>query len=167
MSRLVAQLFDTTAVESGALRLEPNYCDLVTVLTQAASVSAPLDAVVLDLPPSCTVWGDHDRIEQVFVNLVSNALRHNPDGTKVTIRVLPVGEGDETVRVEVSDDGQGLPPDPLAYLNGEISERANEEGLGLRLVRGLVLAHRGSVSATVDGGTTIEVEIPVDRIEEG
>jgi signal transduction histidine kinase len=162
----VAQLFDATAVESGALRLQLNYFDLVAVLTQAASVSAPLQAVFLDLPPSCTVWGDRDRIEQVFVNLVSNALHHNPDDTKVTIRLVPVSEGDETVRVEVSDDGLGLPPEARAYLNGETAEQANEEGLGLRLVRGLVAAHHGSVRASVDGGTTVEVELPMDRIEE-
>ena len=164
MSRLVAQLFDDTAIEIGALRLDQNYFDLVAVVEQAASIAAPGESVVFVLPESFTVWGDRDRLEQVFVNLISNAFRHNPEGTKVDVLLeAPAGNGQQQVVVEVVDDGAGLPDDALAYLNGETVDRSKDQGLGLRLVRGIVAAHAGSVQARAGGGTAVAVRLPIER----
>ena len=164
MSRLVAQLFDDTALDIGALRLDMNYCDLVPVVEQAASIAAPNESVMFFLPDSLTAWGDRDRLEQVFVNLISNAYRHNPAETKVRIRLkASTGTGPQQAVVEVVDDGNGLPDDALAYLNGEILDRSKDQGLGLRLVRGIVAAHEGSIRATVHGGTTVAVQLPIER----
>ena len=164
MSRLVAQLFDDTALEKGALRLDQNYCDLVAVVEQAASIAAPRSSVVFVLPENCTVWGDRDRLEQVFVNLISNAFRHNPEGTRVDVRLeVPAENGQQQVVVEVVDDGAGLPDDALAYLNGETVDGLKGQGLGLRLVRGIVAAHAGSVQARAGAGTTVTVRLPIER----
>src|SRR5258708_29981105 len=62
-----------------------------------------------DLPP---VWADHDRLEQVFVNLLANAVGHNPPGTTVRVRAEPAEGG--WVVVTVTDDGIGLPPEGAA-----------------------------------------------------
>ena len=164
MSRLVAQLFDDTALEKGVLRLDQNYCDLVAVVEQAASIAAPRSSVVFVLPENCTVWGDRDRLEQVFVNLISNAFRHNPEGTRVDVRLkVPAENGQQQVVVEVVDNGAGLPDDALAYLNGETVDGLKGQGLGLRLVRGIVAAHAGSVQATAGAGTTVTVRLPIER----
>ena len=162
MSRLVAQLFDDSAIGSGALRLSVNYCDLSAVVEQAASIAAPGGSIVLDVPPSVTVWGDRDRLEQVFVNLISNACRHNAEGTKVAVSLEPRAK---VVAVAIADDGSGLPADAVAYLEGETDDRSITQGLGLRLVRGLVDAHGGAISVDVEGGTRIEVQLPVDQDE--
>ncbi len=167
MARLVAELFDETAIESGALRLEPNYCDLVAILVEAASIAAPAGAVILDLPDACNVWGDRDRLEQVFVNLIANAVRHNDDD--ITVRISTewplAGDGapaTDLMVVRVEDDGVGMPASALEYLNGQRLDRPNDEGLGLRLIKGLVEAHRGTVRAAVDDGTTVLVTLPID-----
>lgn len=164
MSRLVAQLFDDTAIDLGVLRLNQNYCDLVAVVEQAASIAAPRESVLFAVPESFTVWGDRDRLEQVFVNLISNAFCHNPEGTTVDVRLqaLP-GNGHQHVVVEVVDAGNGLPADALAYLNGEQIDRPKGQGLGLRVVRGIVAAHQGSVQASADMGTTVAVRLPIER----
>ena len=164
MSRLVAQVFDETAIEIGALRLDRNYCDLVAVVEQAASIAAPHQSEAFLLPASFTVWGDRDRLEQVFVNLISNAYRHNGDGTKVEVSLEAfAGRGQPHVVVKVADDGAGLPADAQAYLNGDTADRSKGQGLGLRLVRGIVAAHGGSIRATVHGGTTVAVRLPIER----
>lgn len=164
MNRLVAQLFDDTAIELGALRLDQSYIDLVSVVEQAASIAAPHESVALALPESFTVWGDRDRLEQVFVNLISNACRHNPEGTKVDVLLkAPAENGRRQVVVEVVDNGAGLPEDALAYLNGDTVDRSKDEGLGLRLVRGIVTAHEGSVQARASEGTAVAVRIPIEQ----
>ena len=163
MSRLVDQLFDEAAIDSGALRLQLNYCDLVAVLLDAASVSAPVGSVTFDVPEAFTIWGDQDRLQQIFVNLISNASRHNPEDTLIKVLLHP--DGNAAVRVLVTDTGDGIPAEAAAYLNGDVAERPKDQGLGLRLVKGLVEAHHGSVHAMVEDGTTVTVRLPVDRAE--
>ena len=111
LGRLVDDLLDFSAIESGLMRLQPDWCDIRLVLEaaiaclprdNAASVSLTCDA---GLP---VVWADHDRMEQVFVNLLNNACGHNPPGTRVqVIAVAGLGE----VAISVIDDGLGMPPE--------------------------------------------------------
>ena len=88
LGRLVDDLLDFSAIESGVMRLQRDWCDIrlvieaaVSCLTneQSAAVSITCDA---GLP---VVWADHDRLEQVFVNLLNNAFQHNPPGTRVSV----------------------------------------------------------------------------------
>ena len=86
LGRLVDDLLDFSAIESSTLRLQPDWCDLALVARRggrlpAAGTIAP--RVEVDCAPELpVVWADHDRLEQVFVNLLENALRHNPAGTR-------------------------------------------------------------------------------------
>ena len=166
LGRLVAQMFDESSLESGLLRLYPDYYDLVAVISQASGVVAASGSVDLSLPVRCEIWGDSDRLEQVFINLIGNALRHNPEGTKVEVRMVEPAPDDRSVVVEVSDNGQGMPKDALDYVTG-VGVRDRDRGLGLRLVRGLVAAHGGNIEAESrqgeDGGTTVRVHLPIDR----
>jgi signal transduction histidine kinase/ABC-type multidrug transport system ATPase subunit len=162
MGRLVAQMFDESALESGLLRLNANFYDLSAVLRAAASVAAPQHYVVLDVPERCEVWGDSDRLEQVFVNLIGNAIQHNPEHTRVAVHLARPNEQDTHVRVVVSDDGRGLPPDALDYLSGVIQDRDRNLGLGLRLIRGLVQAHGGHILAEAANGSIVQVVLPIE-----
>ncbi|MEM8906115.1 MAG: ATP-binding protein, partial [Actinomycetota bacterium] len=163
MGRLVAQLFDDSAIESGTLRLDVNYCDLVAAVERAASIAAPPGVITSDLPERLPVWADSDRLEQVFVNLFANAVRHNAEGTKVRVTLADESPADGTVAVAVRDDGVGIPDHELSYLNGDHDDRHEMGGLGLRLVRGFVRAHGGTVRARVGGGTTVIVTLPLDE----
>ncbi|MGH8975857.1 MAG: ATP-binding cassette domain-containing protein, partial [Acidimicrobiia bacterium] len=113
MSRLVADLLDSSAIESGVLRLNPDWCDLPLVLRAALGCLSPEQAAAVDLswdPALPPVWGDHDRLEQVFVNLMENALRHTAPGTRVRVHA-GLGRRSGTVAVQVQDDGPGIPPE--------------------------------------------------------
>ena len=161
MSRLVEQLFDESAIQAGTLRLVLHYCDLVGVLTSAISIAAPGRHVAVDLPASFTIWGDRDRLQQVFVNLIGNAFRHNDEATTVCVS-LSHADGDPNVTVRVADDGDGMPLSARRSLHEGDSEPLEGQRLGLRLVRGFVRAHGGSASVVVDQGTVVTVRLPIE-----
>jgi signal transduction histidine kinase/ABC-type branched-subunit amino acid transport system ATPase component len=168
LGRLVDNLLDFSAIESSTLRLTLDWCDLALVVDAAVACLPPANAalVEVDCPPDVpVVWGDHDRLEQVFVNLLENAFRHNPDGTRV--RVAVGGDGPADVLVTVSDDGDGMPSDIAAALNGMRSERRRAtagSGLGLSIARGIIDAHGGTIELEPAArGTRFSIRLPIDH----
>jgi signal transduction histidine kinase/ABC-type multidrug transport system ATPase subunit len=168
LNRLVGDLLDFSAIESSTMRLQSDWCDLSLVLEAAVACVRPVAPSVVsidcghDLP---VVWGDHDRLEQVFVNLLDNALRHNPPGTRVWIEAST--DGDREVLVTVTDDGEGMTPevDERMPAVGRPRSRAGGAGLGLSIVNGIVGAHGGSfVVDPSQRGTTARVRLPVERV---
>ena len=159
LSRLVDALFDTASMEAGTFLPNLDYCGL-TIAAQRARQLIGEQFITLDLPESLTVWADGDRLEQVFINLFGNSVRHNPPGTAVVVSVAePSRPG--MAAVEVRDNGAGLPPDVLAFLNGQQPELGPDRGLGVRLVRGFVLALGGEVVATSSSeGSAITIMLP-------
>jgi signal transduction histidine kinase len=167
LGRLVDDLLDFSAIESGILRLQQDWCDLPLVL-EAAIACLPPDVsppVRLSCAPDLPViWADHDRLEQVFVNLLANAIGHNPAGTSVTVTVTGSGRG--RVAVTVADDGVGLSPD----LVGAPFEPARRRrvptagaGLGLSIAKGIVAAHGGEIELVPqDSGTCFRICLPVE-----
>ncbi|SEF18419.1 GAF domain-containing protein [Jiangella alba] len=167
MERLVGDLLDSSAIESGLLRLRPDWTDVRLVLEAARScVPHPgrvKIGVAAGLPP---IWADHDRLEQVFVNLLENAVRHGgPDGA---VRVAAAAvDGGASVEVLVSDDGPGIPADVAERIfeprvRGEGSTGA---GLGLAIVRGIAEAHGGRVELTTGPESGFRVTLPVEPAE--
>ncbi|MGH3744753.1 MAG: histidine kinase dimerization/phospho-acceptor domain-containing protein, partial [Mycobacteriales bacterium] len=96
LGRLVNDLLDFSTIESGILRLNSDWCDIPLVLDAAVAVLPPEAASrvhVAAAPGLPAIWADHDRLEQVFVNLIGNALGHNPPGTKVVVTAAASGPG--------------------------------------------------------------------------
>ena len=114
LGRLVDDLLDFSAIESGIMRLQRDWCDIRLVLEAAIAClprdNAPSVELTCDagLP---VVWADHDRLEQVFVNLLNNAFCHNPPGTRVQVTAEAGAAG---VAISVLDDGLGMPPELVA-----------------------------------------------------
>ncbi len=168
MERLVGDLLDSSAIESGLLRLRPDWTDVRLVLEAARSCVPHPDrvkvAVAADLPP---IWADHDRLEQVFVNLLENGVRHGgPDGA-VRVTAAAVGGG-TSVEVLVSDDGPGIPPEVAERIfeprvRGEGSTGA---GLGLAIVRGIAAAHGGRVELVAGPESSFRVTLPVEPADD-
>ncbi len=172
LGRLVGDLLDSSAIESGLLRLEPDWCDLQLVLEAAISCLPPLrtGAVKLHCQPGLApIWADHDRLEQVFVNLVENAVLHNPPGTHVEVDARLEAPGQVAVRV--SDDGTGVPADLVAHIfephNGGHRPHKPGAGLGLSIAYGIVKAHGGDMTLESDGdGACFVVRLPVEAPSE-
>jgi signal transduction histidine kinase/ABC-type multidrug transport system ATPase subunit len=166
LGRLVGDLLDSTAIESGVLRLQRHWCDLRLVVEAAVRLVANGSTIRLhadaDLEP---MWGDHDRLEQVFVNLLENAVAHggSPDGIDVTLRR---GASRGTVEAEVADQGPGIPPRLVGRIfEPRVRGRADGAGagLGLPIAKGIVEAHGGSLEAVpADRGARFVVTLPCE-----
>jgi signal transduction histidine kinase len=166
MERLVGDLLDSTAIESGVLRLQRDWCDLALVVSAAANCLSRGPAVRVHAAGGVEpVWADHDRLEQVFVNLLENAASHGASarGTDVTVRA---GGAPGWAEVEITDYGAGIPAG-LAEKIFEPRVRGTTEvagtGLGLPIARGIIEAHGGTlVVAPADPGASFVVALPAD-----
>ncbi|MEA2144680.1 MAG: hypothetical protein QOG59_267, partial [Solirubrobacteraceae bacterium] len=170
LGRLVDDLLDFSAIESGVMRVAPDWCDLRLVAEAAVACLPPEWAVAVgiefepSLPP---VWADHDRLEQVLVNLLSNALRHNPTGTRAA--VTAAGLGDRHVAITVSDDGSGLPAElranPFSFTGRSRCATAGA-GLGLSITNGIIEAHHGAIELVeTERGTAFCIRLPIESPE--
>ena len=170
MGRLVGDLLDFSAIDSGTLRLVADWCDVGLVLDAARGCTAQPALIDIgdcaDLP---SIWADHDRLEQVFVNLFENALRHATGLTRVVVTVT----SDEATRIlgpgitiRVEDDGVGIPEDiaERVFLPHERGAAVGPgAGLGLTIARGIIDAHAGTIHlAPAVSGAAIVVSLPVE-----
>ena len=147
--RLVNDLLTLSRLQRGAMQLQPTATDLAAVARSAVSLAgakAARSGVRLDLEPAgqpVPVYADGDRLQQVILNLIDNALRATPPGGTVAVRV-GAEAGEAVLRVE--DDGEGLAGEELerafeAYYRGS----GGGAGLGLTIAREIVTAHKGRI----------------------
>lgn len=171
MSRMVDDMLDLSRMAGGRVRLTRRATDLGAVLHDAVEACATVlreraHTVVLEVAPDLVVDGDHDRLVQVFVNLVSNAAKYTPPQGHVTVRAA---RRDGDIVAEVRDDGIGIAPELLVHLFEPFvqgvpsAERCGGVGLGLAIARSLVELHGGTIRAASQGlhaGTTFTVRLP-------
>lgn len=174
MSELVDELLLLARLDAGRpLESEPvDLTRLVLDVTSDARVAAPQHRWQLELPEEpVQVRGDDLRLHQVLANLLSNAARHTPAGTVVTVALTTSarsGQPDLAV-LSVTDNGPGIPPDLQAdvferFVRGDSSRSraAGSSGLGLAIVHAVTVAHGGTAEVTSrPGETRFTVTLPV------
>ncbi|MFL5270991.1 MAG: ATP-binding protein, partial [Anaeromyxobacteraceae bacterium] len=159
--KLINDLLDLSRLEESRLRLAVREHELVAHLrglTAETQVLAARKGLALRFAPAverADVFCDLDRMERVFVNLISNAVKFTPPGGHVEVRVADAGDA---VFVEVEDDGPGFPPDKAAELFERFyqvdmggTRQHGGAGIGLALAKELVALHGGTISAASDG----------------
>ncbi|HET9095702.1 MAG TPA: ATP-binding protein [Candidatus Baltobacteraceae bacterium] len=175
LTTLVQRLLEQARVESGELVLQIEEIDLEEVarpIVQSFGPQAASKNVRLELGAQrpAIVEADEQRLSQVFVNLIDNALRFTPSGGSVTV-TLDVQDGYAVVKV--SDTGMGIPYKDLPYVferfyvaDPSRTRGVSGAGLGLSIVKQIVEAHRGTVGveSTLGSGTTFTVRIPVAAV---
>jgi len=172
LSRLVDDLLDVSRIATGKIELNREHIDLRSVLSQAGEqVQALLRArerpLELSLPPQpLWVLGDAPRLTQVVTNLLTNAIKFTAGDRRIALRL----EGDDDVRITVSDDGDGIAPAllPLIFDRFVQGEQALQRakgglGLGLAIARNIVELHGGRIAAHSAGlghGSEFVVTLP-------
>ena len=170
--RMVEGLLQVARLESGALsmaREDVAPARLIESAVSALEVQAKEAGVTFDVAGAETLpslRGDPDKLAQLFLNVLDNAVKHSPRGAAVHVR----GERDDgTVVVRVRDAGSGLPQGAQARLfqrfyRGDNAER-NGTGLGLAIAQAIAQAHGGMIRASnIDGGgAEFSVQLPVAR----
>ncbi len=193
--RLVDDLNQVAALESGALPLDRRPVNITALAENALGRAAPLakvkdvnliNAAAPDLP---VVNVDPERIEQALFNLLENAVRHTPAGGLVSVQSSVISDQsptqsldaelftDHCLLITVKDTGEGIPPEHLPHIFERFyrADRSRSRaaayppgesgaGLGLAIVRAIVEAHGGEVSAASDGvqgrGSTFTLRLP-------
>jgi signal transduction histidine kinase/ActR/RegA family two-component response regulator len=170
---LINEVLDIAAIEAGRLPLSLEPVPVADVVAEAVSLIRPLadqhGVLLASQSPSCDahVRGDRQRLKQILLNLVSNAVKYNREGGSVRLDCEELAGG--RMRVKVSDTGPGIPAESIERLfvpferleNGQ--EAAEGTGLGLPLSKGLAEAMGGTLELTtaVGQGTTFWVELPL------
>lgn len=167
LNRLASDVKLAAAAQEHALDLHPAPVDLEELVDSACTLFAPRyrDKGVL-LTNACTGSGtvlvDPDRMQQVLVNLLDNALRHTPPGGQVRMRCQPGA-------ITVEDTGDGIAPEDLEKvfdrfqrLDAARTDRSGS-GLGLTIARAIVAEHGGTLTAASDGlskGSSFVIRLP-------
>ena len=176
LTALVGQLLEQARAESGQLKLNLSDVDLEEV---ARPIVASFDqqasnkgvSVELTSLRPVRVEADPDRLAQIFVNLVDNALRHTPAGGRIRIE-LDARDSDAVLRIR--DTGEGIPYRDLPHIferfyvvDRSRTRGSGGAGLGLAIVKGIVDAHGGAISAEsmLGRGTSFTIRLPIMRIK--
>jgi signal transduction histidine kinase len=176
MAGLLDDLLDVSRVTRGMVTLCKQEVAVRLLVDEAVEQARPLiearahTFALVDETAGAVVHGDRKRLVQVLSNLLSNAAKYTPPGGHVQVRVTP---DDAMVRIAVSDNGVGMAPDLVAsafelFRQGARTPDRSQGGLGigLALVRSLVLLHGGQVGASSPGegmGSEVVVAFPCSR----
>lgn len=138
--------------------------DLAEALRERVAALPAAARVTVEPAPPVAVVADQSRLEQCVANLIDNALVHGSDTTQVVVRSFV---DDDRLVVEVSDDGPGIAPDLLPrvfepYVTTRADRSSGTAGLGLAVVRSLVEAQDGEITASSPGrGTVVTIRVPL------
>jgi signal transduction histidine kinase len=170
---LVENLLDAGSIEAGTFQVRAQPTSVRACLQEAMVFVEPLlDAkrqrLEVDLRSSDRVLADARRTSQVFANLIANASKYAPEGTRVTVTA---NSRDGFVEVTVSDEGPGIPADEQPRLfqrffrSREVRDQAGGLGLGLTICRAIVLAHGGDIRVESEAGrgTSVHFTLPKAR----
>jgi CheY-like chemotaxis protein/two-component sensor histidine kinase len=173
----VESLLDSSRIAAGKLRLDAERVPLSAVLQSSVDSLRPeaeakgirLDLTVPSTP--VTLIGDSGRLQQVFSNLLTNSIKFTASGGRVQIRLARNGS---QAQVEVADNGEGISVDFLPHVFERFRQAEGAKGrahgglgLGLAIVRELVHAHGGTISADSAGkgkGSTFLVALPIPAV---
>jgi two-component system CheB/CheR fusion protein len=168
MGELVERLFDVSRIQTGKLELVVEPIDLVDVVRRAIDVSEGLnDAPPINLtaPRSLKLKGDAGRLEQVFLNVLGNAVEHGAGTPTIDVSIARAGP---LATVEVVDRGQGIATSelPLVFMPYVRLGRKQSDaglGLGLFLAKEIATAHGGTIdiASRRRQGTTITIQLPI------
>jgi len=172
----VESLLDLSRIAAGKLQLDSERIELAALVRSVVDSLRPTaDATDINLQisaePDVVIVGDAARLQQIFSNLLTNAVKFTPRGGHVQVRLCRVASN---AQIQVADDGGGIDSDLLPHIfdrfrQGESTKGRSHGGLGLGLaiVRELVEAHGGSVLAESPGrgrGSTFTVTIPIPAV---
>jgi len=176
-AQLIEDLLDVSRIITGKLRLDVRPIELLPVIEAALDAVRPAaNAKSIELqtqldPLAGAVSGDPSRLQQVFWNLLANAVKFTSRGGRVEVRLERV---DSHVELTVKDTGQGITPEFLPYVfdrfrqaDGSTTRLHGGLGLGLAIVRHLVELHGGTVRADSAGsgqGATFNVQLPLAQL---
>ena len=175
LSSIVEELLDFSRMQGGHIAVKFERMDLLAELEEAVFLfrdRAAREGIELiyveaaDMPP---ILGDHDRLKQVFINIIDNAIKYSNRGDKVRVEAADMGAH---VQVVVSDSGVGISREDLPKIKNKFYKANNTRpgsGIGLALADEIVRRHKGrlEIDSEEGVGTTVTITLPAAPPESG
>jgi signal transduction histidine kinase len=176
LSRLINDLLDLSRIEAGKSDLQPTRLPVVALTHEVVEHLWPMAAEkhirlgVAAADASLTAWADREKVTQVLMNLMGNAIKFTPSHGTVTVAIHR--SGDAWVQISVTDTGPGIPADEATHIFDQFYQIATEgrqkttgTGLGLAIAKSLVEMHGGQlwVESDVGRGSTFAFTLPVQQ----
>ena len=170
LTNMVTELLEFTRIQDGRFNLRIELIDIAAELEDAlftygelmkqAGMTVKYNAPPAEIP---LIPGDPERLKQVFLNLLDNAMKHGGDGEKVDVSLR---QEEDRVRIDVRDYGHGIPKGELPHVKEKFykgSSKNRGTGIGLSVCDEIVTRHGGAleVSNAPDGGCLVTVTLPL------
>ena len=170
LTSIVEELLDISRIQSGRMKLMTEKIDLVAELDEAVYMLKErsiqerkhlmFDSPIEPFPP---VMGDKNRLRQVFLNIIDNALKYTPEGGNVIVQIL---NKESNIEVLISDTGCGIAPEDLPKVKDKFykaNQNVGGSGIGLAVADEIVQMHGGTldIESGIGVGTTVKIFIPV------
>ena len=166
---MVEELLDFSRLQNGRLKMECCPLDLVAELTDAVLFcEARIQREGLLLAYSepeemIPVYADPDRLRQVFINILDNAIKYSAPGGRITVKIW---QGEYKAFIEIIDQGRGIPPEDLENVKTKFYKGSNSvrgSGIGLALVDSIMTALDGTMDlkSTLGRGTVVTLGLPI------
>ena len=172
LSVMVEELLDFSRLQSGRMVLQPMKLDIIAELSEAVltfeqrAIREKKALIYNENDDIIPVMGDKNRLRQVFVNIIDNALKYSDEGGSVIISAIRLENG--FVDIVVKDTGIGIPADQLEkvktkFFKGNATRRGS--GIGLAVADEIIRMHGGEILLdSVEGeGTTVTIRLPIDK----
>lgn len=172
--RLVSNLLDLSKIEAGKMELKREEIDIVSFLNEIImsyenNLKEKSLSFYKDLPLDIgTIWADKDKLIEVVINLLNNAIKYTPEKGQVHFSVK---KSDKEIRFEITDTGPGIPPEYKDKIFDKFERIAAEKeegtGLGLPIAKEIVELHKGSIWVESESGkgSTFIFILPIDMRE--
>jgi signal transduction histidine kinase len=169
---LIGGVLDLARIENGRVAYHLSTVDVGKLFDELEALVTPQanakrhDLVIEDVEPGLAVEADAEKLRQILLNLASNAIRHTPVGTRITVSARATT--DRVVEISVRDTGPGVPADrheevfePFVQLDRSLTNSANGVGLGLAISRDLARGMGGDLTLVTNGaGACFAVTLP-------
>lgn len=169
---LMQQLLDIENIDAGKLELVITNCSLQEIIDNAVSAMQGYlisKSIKIDIyGSSVKLEADALKLEQVLINLISNAIKYSPNGASIEIKVQTAGF--DAIEIAIIDQGEGISPEKLNILferfrqaNPELDTEIGGSGLGLSICKKIIEAHGGAIGASneTDGGSRFWFRLPL------
>lgn len=168
MAMMVSQILDVTRIEEGRMNFEKSPCDIDEIVRETVEsyfsvLNKNNNRLILRIPIDIpNVSADYSRLQRVFVNLISNALRHTKNGAIL----IKAEQNEKYVTVTVKDNGCGISPEDLPHIWERYYKGKNSvtgTGLGLFICKFIVESHGGEIRAESEfgKGTSFIFTLPI------
>ncbi len=166
---MVEELLDFSRLQNGRLKMECRPLDLVAELTDAVlfcEARIQREGLLLayaEPEEMIPVYADPDRLRQVFINILDNAIKYSAPGGRITVKIW---QGEYKAFIEIIDQGRGIPPEDLENVKTKFYKGSNSvrgSGIGLALVDSIMTALDGTMDLkrTLGRGTVVTLGLPI------